>query len=414
MNKIFSTIIALGVSALCFGASASDFDKDFTDCTLRLDYQLSADTAASHVSLSQLKRIDGWAGRRHRLTDAMPPSRATFTMTDAASGDTLYVCTFSSLFLEWLDTDEAHTTPRSFESTVLAPMPQRPAVGHVTLLNGRLEPIAQMSHPINPADVLIRPVDSHYPVQNIHIGGAADRAIDVVFLPEGYTADELPDFFAHCKEAVDAILAHEPFASMSERFNFRAVMAPGSDSGVSVPRLGDWKHTQFNSHFSTFYSDRYLTSPNVFTINDVAASAPYEHIIVLANTTEYGGGGILNDYTLTAAGHKLFRPVVVHEFGHSFGGLADEYFYDGDVMEDTYPTDIEPLEPNVTTQRRFIGKWENLVASGDASLVEGGAYSSKGVWRAAEDCRMRTNTAPSFCPACRQALTRLINFYTAD
>jgi hypothetical protein len=106
--------------------------------------------------------------------------------------------------------------------------------------------------------------------------------------------------------------------------------------------------------------------------------------------------------------------VVVHEFGHSFGGLADEYFYDGDVMEDTYPTDIEPLEPNVTTQRRFVGKWENLVASGDASLVEGGAYSSKGVWRAAEDCRMRTNTAPSFCPACRQALTRLINFYTAE
>ena len=412
MNKFLSTIFAAAISTGVSAASASDFNNDFTDNTLRLDYQLSADTMSSHVSLTQLKRIDGWAGRRHSLTTAMPPSRATFTMTDAATGDTLYVATFSSLFLEWLDTDEAHTTPRSFESTVLAPMPRRAAIGHVTLLNGRLQPIAEMSHPIDPTDVLIRPVESQYPVQNIHIGGSADEAIDVVFLPEGYTAEQLPEFFEHCQEAVDAILSHEPFASLASSFNFRAVMAASQDSGVSVPRLGEWKRTAFGSHFSTFYSDRYLTSPQVYAINDVAASAPYEHIIILANTTEYGGGGILNDYTLTAAGHKLFRPVVVHEFGHSFGGLADEYFYDGDVMEDTYPTDVEPLEPNVTTKCQFQGKWENLVATGEASLVEGGAYSSKGVWRAAEDCRMRTNTCPAFCPACRQALTRLINFYT--
>jgi hypothetical protein len=104
--------------------------------------------------------------------------------------------------------------------------------------------------------------------------------------------------------------------------------------------------------------------------------------------------------------------VVVHEFGHSFGGLADEYFYDGDVMEDTYPTDVEPLEENVTTKVNFHGKWEHLVESGEADLIEGGAYSAKGVWRAAEDCRMRTNTATEFCVACKLALEKLIRFYT--
>lgn len=162
-------------------------------------------------------------------------------------------------------------------------------------------------------------------------------------------------------------------------------------------------------------------------IHDALVNIPYEHIIVLANTDEYGGGGIYNSYTLTAARHPLMRPVVVHEFGHSFGGLADEYFYVGDVMEDSYPFDVEPWNPNITTLTDFASKWERLMPEGtpvptdpkDAQkypvgLYEGGGYSSKGVYRPADECRMRNNTYPTFCTVCADALGRLIDFYTEE
>ncbi len=234
----------------------------------------------------------------------------------------------------------------------------------------------------------------------------------------------MDSFYSHAAVAVESILAHEPFKSLADRFNFIAVASPSDDTGVSVPRLDDWRSTAFGSHFSTFYSDRYLTTPSLFRVHDALRGIPYEHIIILANTEEYGGGGIYNSYTLTAARHPLFRPVVVHEFGHSFGGLADEYFYENDVMTDTYPTDVEPWEPNITTMRDFASKWKHLLPAetpiptptADAAkypvgVYEGGGYSFKGVYRPADECRMRNNTYPSFCPGCNDALIKLINFY---
>ena len=160
------------------------------------------------------------------------------------------------------------------------------------------------------------------------------------------------------------------------------------------------------SNFSTFYSDRYLTTGNVKAVHDLLTGIPYEHIIILANTDEYGGGGIYNSYTLTTARHENFKPVVVHEFGHSFGGLADEYFYDNDdISTSDYHAGIEPWEPNITTLADFGKKWEDMLKAGtpvptpsaDAQLYptgvyEGGGYVSKGVYRPADECRMRDNT----------------------
>jgi hypothetical protein len=171
-----------------------------------------------------------------------------------------------------------------------------------------------------------------------------------------------------------------------------------------------WKNTVLGSQFDTFYTERYLTTLHLKRLHDVLAGTPYEHIIILTNTTTYGGGGIYNSYNLASAHGPKYEPVVVHEFGHSFGGLGDEYPYgDTDPM---YFSDTEPWEPNLTTKHNFHGKWENLIEEGKVGLVEGGGYLSHGVWRGQADCRMRTNEYPTFCPVCQQALTRLINFYT--
>ena len=148
-------------------------------------------------------------------------------------------------------------------------------------------------------------------------------------------------------------------------------------------------------------------------MHDWLAGTPYEHIIVLVNTENYGGGGILNSYNLSMTHHPAFRPVVVHEFGHSFIGLGDEYAYEAEQIP-MYPIDIEPWEPNLTTKVNFTGKWEGLIGKKDKKigLYEGAGYSKKGVYRAYPDCRMRTNDNPEFCPACQQAIQRLIDFYT--
>jgi hypothetical protein len=200
-----------------------------------------------------------------------------------------------------------------------------------------------------------------------------------------------------------------------------------------VPRKNSWKDTAVGSHFDTFYSNRYLTTLHLFRLHDILAGIPYEHIIILANTATYGGGGIYNSYTLTTAHHSGFRPVVVHEFGHSFAGLADEYFYDDQYEEQYYP-DTEPWEQNITTMKDFSSKWEDMVGkkfSNQKSSIdwkgkkknpgkitvgtyEGGGYQSKGVWRGSLDCRMNTNSYPAFCPVCQRAISRMIEFYTEE
>ncbi len=430
---IAATILALTCQTISSGDTygvPEAFRKNFADTTLRVDLIFAANPKGEKaVYLHSLSSFPKWAGRRVNLSKLLRQGAGTVTITDAASADTLYRNSFSSLFHEWLETDEATATPKAFEHTVLLPMPLRPAKINVELLNSRHQPIAAMTSDFDPADILIvnkgnREIPPH---KYIHKGGDPSEAIDVVILAEGYTKEEVDSFYRHARVAVDAIFSHEPFKSRKDDFNFLAVATPSVDSGVSVPRLGDWKSTAFSSNFSTFYSDRYLTSLHVSDIHDAIAGLPYEHIIILANTPEYGGGGIFNSYTLTTSRHGNFRPVVVHEFGHSFGGLADEYFYENDVMSDTYPLDVEPWEPNVTTLVDFSGKWQSILPDSvpvptpvkDADkypigVYEGAAYAFKGIYRPADHCRMRDNDYPAFCPACQAAISTLIDFYLKE
>lgn len=424
MNRISVIILSL---FLPVALTAQDFGKLFCDTTLRLDYIFSAKPSEDRdVYLSSMSSFGGWAGRRSNLSKLPLQGAGIVTVCDDATGDTIYRTSFSSLYHEWLSTPEAAETPKAFEHTVLLPRPRNAARVSVSLLDSHQKPMAEMVHKFDPSDILVagKGRGELPPHRYIHKGGNPDKAIDVVILAEGYTVAETDSFYRHAETAVESILAHEPFKSRKDAFNFLAVATHSADSGVSIPRNDDWKSTAFSSSFSTFYSDRYLTTLHVHDIHDAIAGLPYEHIIILANTPEYGGGGIYNSYTLTAARHKLFRPVVVHEFGHSFGGLADEYFYEGDVMDDTYPLDVEPWEPNVTTLVDFDSKWKAQLPEGTPvptpvekagqyplGVYEGAAYSFKGLYRPADHCRMRDNNWPVFCPACQAALLKLIDFY---
>lgn len=425
MKNILLFFNLLFVSATLF---AQDFETYFTNKTLRLDYIFSGNAKEQAICLDQLASLPSWAGRRHNLSQLPLQGNGQITIRDVKENRVIYCTSFSSLFQEWVVTEEAKNITKGFENTFLVPYPLKPIEVEVTLRNARQEVSASFKHIVNPDDILIREKGTNNRVEYKYLlhNGNEEKHIDVAILAEGYKKEEMEVFYKDAEIAYKAILQHEPFTSLKDRFNFIAIATPSEESGVSIPRLNQWKRTAFGSHFSTFYSDRYLTTSNVKDIHDAIAGIPYEHIIILANTDEYGGGGIYNSYTLTTAHHPQFKPVVVHEFGHSFGGLADEYFYEGaDEMAGLYPLDIEPWEQNITTLVDFTSKWKNSIKKGTpiptpqakkevyiTGVYEGAGYSTKGVYRPADNCRMRTNEHPTFCPACQQALTQLINFYT--
>ena len=427
LRSIFLTIaFTLSLPLFKTSAAGSDFNRHFADSTLRLDYIFGGDSAATTIMLANISKTDGWAGRRHNLSTVPLQGNGQISLISQTSGDTLYTNSFSTLYQEWLATPESSQRKRAFENTFLVPLPHTPVNVEVKLFDCRHNTVSQTLHPLDPSDNLISDLSKHTPSPHryIHQSSTPDKAIDVAILAEGYTEAEADRFYSAAQTAVESILSHAPFSSHADNFNFIAVAAPSKDSGVSIPRLNEWKETACGSNFGTFYFDRYLTTSNLFDVHDRLVNLPYEHIIILANTDEYGGGGIYNLYTLTTAGHPLFRPVVVHEFGHSFGGLADEYFYDDDdPMENLYPDGVEPWEQNLTTLTAFDTKWADMISDSipvptpeaDAhkfpvGIYQGGGYRSKGVYRPAYECRMRNNTCPSFCPVCIRAISRIIDF----
>ena len=409
MKKIL--IISL-LSAIVTCTSAQGFNDWFEDRTLRLDYTFSGDNSQQQLYLDQLSSLPRWYGRRQHLAELPLQGNGQITVRDQASHQVIYRHSFSSLFQEWLSTDESKHTRKSFENVFLVPYPKKPVDITIELRDYHNRVNAAMTHSVDPTDILIRRTGERLVTPYVTLQQAADtnRCIHVAYVAEGYQQHEMGTFLEDCRAAMESLFRHEPFRQMQDRFNMIAVMSPSAESGTSWPAKGIWKNTVLGSHFDTFYSDRYLTTLHLKKLHDVLAGTPYEHIIILVNTDHYGGGGIYNSYNLTYAHGPQFRPVVVHEFGHSFGGLGDEYPYgDDDPM---YFPDTEPWEPNLTTKHDFSGKWEALVNEGRAGLIEGGGYLSKGVWRGFENCRMRTNEEPEFCLVCRQALTRLIDFYT--
>lgn len=433
MKRIFILLLL----TISLNAVAQNFKQYFDDATLRIDYIFSGNAKHQAIAVDELYRLPHWFGKHERLSELPIEGNGQITVRDHRTQKVIYRNSFSTLFQEWLTYDEAKKpSSKSFENVFLVPYPKDSADVTVELRNNRREVTVSMTHLVAPRDILIRHMGERNvtPYETLQHAADPSRCIHIAYIAEGYTEAEMPVFIKDCRIAMEALFAHEPFKSMRQRFNIIAVKAPSAESGTSEPSKGIWKNTALHSHFDTFYSDRYLTTLHLKDLHNWLAGTPYEHIIVLVNTEKYGGGGILNSYNLSMAHNDYFKPVVVHEFGHSFAGLGDEYAYEKETIN-MYPTDVEPWEPNLTTLVDFHGKWENLInkktpiptpqpadldkpnARRDKWKIgayEPAGYAQHGVYRGFPDCRMRTNVHPEFCPVCTQALTRLIQFYTGE
>lgn len=414
--KTFLTHVILCILCLFMSANvnAQDFNTAFSDSTLRIDYIFSGNANQQHIAVDQLNVMPLWYGKKQRLPELPMEGNGQITVRDHHTKRILYRNSFSTLFQEWLTYDEAKHTSRAFENVFLVPMPKDTVDVTVTLNDNRRETMTQLTHTVAPCDILIKHIGerNRTSFETLQTAQDTSRCIHIAFLAEGYRTDEMDIFLKDAAEATGALFAHEPFKAMRNRFNIIAVKAPSADSGTSEPSKGVWKNTALHSHFDTFYSNRYLTTLRLKAVHDCLAGLPYEHIIILVNTHRYGGGGILNSYNLSMTHHPSFKPVVVHEFGHSFAGLADEYAYDFEEIP-MYPPDIEPWEQNITTKVKFSDKWQDMMEKvPSVGLIEGAGYSLKGIFRASHDCRMRTNDTPEFCPVCQRAIQRVIDFYT--
>jgi hypothetical protein len=403
----------------------TNFEKYFINKVLRFDFMLAGNSQKTLVYPVGMKEEQLYGGSLENLTDPFDYGNYKYEVFDAAENRLIYSHGFCTLFQEWQTTAEAKTIERSFYEVATMPFPKN-RVRFVLSLRERNGIFSKLYETIiDPTDYYIRkekPVNAAF--TKIYGPGDPQKCVDLAFVAEGYTAEEMGKFRDDVKKMADVLFSEAPFSDYRDKINIWAVEAVSADSGTDIPGDRIYNNTALNSSFYTFGTDRYLTTPDIKSVNDYAALAPHDNIIVLINSSKYGGGGVYNYYSGTTVGHPLSPKVFIHEFGHGFAGLADEYYSSDVAYDEFYPLNVEPWEPNITTMVNFNSKWKNKVAKetpmptpaddkyrNTTGLFEGGGYSAKGIFRPEMDCRMKSNGSKGYCTVCREAIKKMIEFY---
>lgn len=407
-------------------SSQIEFDKYFQVYSMRFDFLLGGNSNEEKVYPEQIKREPYWGGSKKNLTDPFNYGNYRFRVFDEKSDSIIFCKGFSTLFEEWQSTAEAKIIDKTFYQTAIFPFPKNKIRLEIDSRqrDGSFKTIYKSA--INPDNYFIlneQPIK--FETFGILENGKPENKVDVVILAEGYTIAEIQKFKDDAARVTQYLFDSEPFKSEKEKFNFTGVFTPSLESGTDIPGENIYRNTCFNSTFYTFDVSRYLTTSDMKPILDAAANVAYDQIYVLVNTDRYGGGGFYNFVTVCTADNALTKEVFLHEFGHGFAGLGDEYYNSQVAYEDYYNLKVEPWEPNLTTLVNFDLKWKNLVSESveiptprkpeyndTVGVYEGGGYMSKGIYSPFIDCRMKSNNPKNFCPVCTESIKKVIRFYT--
>lgn len=401
------------------------FDDYFLDKTLRFDFMLAGNSEKTIAYPMGMKEEPNWGGSLNNLVDIFNYGNLRYEVYDAVGGELIYSRGYGSLFQEWQTTGEAKIIERSFYEVVKFPFPKSAVRVIIKKFekDGSYNTIYETV--IDPGDFFIIR-ENVMDVQSVKIVDSGDphKCVDIAFLAEGYTSEEMEKFRNDVKRLSDILFSCEPYSDYKKRINIWAVEAVSEESGTDIPGEGIYKNTVLNSSFYTFGLARYLTTFDIKSVNDYAGLVPHDNIVVLINSDRYGGGGMYNYYSGTTSDHPLTSKVFIHEFGHGFAGLADEYWSSDVAYEEFYPLNIEPWEANITTLVDFDSKWKDMIPEGvpvptpstdeyskTIGLFEGGGYSAKGIYRSQIDCRMKSNDADGFCKVCQKTIREMIEFY---
>jgi hypothetical protein len=452
-------------------AFAARFDDLFLDKTMRVDYFHTGNRGEEIIALDRVVSDGPWAGSRTNLVDTTNLGNYYVEVIDRSNNQVIFSKGFASVFGEWVTTDEAKEHAGTFSESVRFPWPRKP-VQVVLKKRDKQNAFQQIwstlvdpdSRFVNRAD--LKPIGK---VWTVFENGPASEKVDLLIIGEGYTEAELPKFHNDVKRLSGKLFDTEPFKSRKKDFNVRAIDLPSAQSGVHRPRTNDFRRNLSGVQYNIFDSERYVLSLDNKAMRDIASAAPYDFLEILVNEKQYGGGGIFNDQATAAVDTGFAEYVFVHEFGHHFAGLGDEY-YTSDVAYETGGEHPEPWEPNLTadgahpkwldlvdkdvplptpwnkeafekhsrdiqTRRRAIRAankpetemdalfreeqtWETQFLdrdekyAGKVGAFEGAGYEAKGLFRPQTDCIMFTRDEVGFCKVCRRAIARIIDIYS--
>jgi len=437
--------------------------------TIRLDY-VHTGTASEEQFAQDGVALEGeWPGPLNRLIDNTNLGKYYFEVIDAKTRRLLYSRGFASVFGEWELTPEAGHERRAFHESLRFPAPAAP-VEVVLKKRDRQNAFRQVwTVAVDPASSTIdragAPAGVH--VWAVMKNGEPRDKVDLLLMGDGYTAAEMEKWHNDAQRLTGLLFAASPFKEHRADFNVWAIDTPAEESGISRPSDGRWRHSPLRTSYDAFGSERYILTFDNKRLRELASAAPYEFIEVITNSREYGGGGIFNLYATVSADSEWTPYVFVHEFGHHFAGLADEY-YTSDVSYNSSTERLEPWEPNATADPK-AAKWADLIAPGTAlptpwlkqefeseqqriqarrrelraqhhpeteiealfreemgldqklldapeyagktGAFEGANYEAHGYYRPQTDCLMFTRNPVGFCSVCRRAIERVIDLY---
>lgn len=468
--KILVILGGLSLAWTAYGQTV--FEKDFRNETIRVDYFHTGTKGEEKFSLDAVVADGVWPGSRVNLIDTLALGEFQFRVSDLSTGRMLYTRGYSTMFNEWQTTDEAAAGVwRTMSESIRFPYPKRPVQVTIARRDRNMVFHELFSCSIDPNDpVQVRKEKRKgYPSYKLLDSGSPTVKVDIVVLGDGYAEGDMDKYRSDAEHFTGQLFATEPFKSRKKDFNVHVVEVTSIDSGVDVPDKNVWKNNALGTTYNTFGSARYVLSGDNKAVMNAAASVPYDFICILINDTRYGGGGIYNLYATTYTGEQnesqkwQMDYVYVHEFGHSFGGLGDEYYSSSTAYNDFYPKGVEPWEPNVTALANPGGlKWGNLAtpgvgiptswekatydslealrgkldrlapdyyekreplyraamdllknskSAGKVGAFEGAGYASRGLYRPSVDCRMFSLSLVDFDPVCSAAINRVIDFY---
>jgi hypothetical protein len=466
MAKTFLASLALLVLPLLFASRAPQETR-----TMRLDFYHTGNSSEEVFSLDRVVVEPlPWPGNARRAVDDTNLGKYLFEVRDAKTNRILYSRGFASIYGEWETTDEAKTLRRTFQESLRFPAPDSPVQIILKKRDAKNLFREVWSVVVDPKDIFVDRSNLKAPAPVIEIQRSGDPAskVDFLILGDGYTAAEASKFERDARRMTEVLFATSPFKERRKDFNVWAICPPAAESGVSRPSTNVYRDSPLGATFDAFGSERYVLTFDNRALRRVASFAPYEFVEILVNNRTYGGGGIFNLYSTVAADNAWANYVFVHEFGHHFAGLADEY-YTSSVAYAPNAERAEPWEPNVTALLDPAAlKWKDLVSTdtpiptpwgkeafetysreiqqrrgkirserqpeevmealfreeleheraifaqekyaGRVGAFEGANYEAKGFYRPEVDCIMFTRTN-HFCAVCRRAIERVIDMY---
>jgi hypothetical protein len=362
-------ILTLLLIPLLVKTQTVNFNDFFDDKTIRIDYYHIGDSSTEIITIDFIYKYGTWAGSTKHLIDNFNNGAYYHKIYDLNSGILIYSKGFDSYFKEYQMTDEASKgIKRTFHESAIIPYPKNKIKFVIEKRDKKNILNEVFSTVIDPSDLYIIKdpvIDISVTVIDSYKSGNPHSKVDVVIIGDGYSAGEFKKFDRDLKRFTKVLLDQEPFKKHKAQFNIYGVYKASMDSGIDEPGANVYKNTVLNTTYYTMGSERYILTEENKALRNLAAHVPYDAILIMVNGSRYGGGGLYNTYCTFVADNQFCDYLLLHEFGHSFAGLADEYYTSETAYNDMYPVGIEPVEPNITRlYDKNNLKWKNILSHG--------------------------------------------------